>query len=94
MFKFYDLNNGAYFRVLTILRIDVATISVEGPLTVSVQICPLFDKLLQLPRAAKLQLLVRKRNRFRYEKYLVMFLRDCSMKLHKNILKFRLNKLK
>ena len=37
---------------------------------------------------------VRKRNRFRYEKYLVTFLRDCSMKLHKSILKFRLNKLK
>ena len=38
--------------------------------------------------------LIRKRNRFRYKKYLVTFLRDCSMKLHKSILKFRLNKLK
>ena len=37
---------------------------------------------------------IRKRNRIRYEKKLVTFLRDCSMKLHKSILKFRLNKLK
>ena len=28
----------------------------KGPLTVSMQICPLFDKLLQPPRAAKAEL--------------------------------------
>ena len=31
-------------------------ISEKGPLTVSTQICPFFDKLLQLPQAAKAEL--------------------------------------
>ena len=38
--------------------------------------------------------MLRKRYRIRYEKNLVTFLRDCSMTLHKSILKFRPNKLK